>query len=261
MLIRKMAAPLGAIVEDIDVRDITLEALATLRAEFLAHHVLVFPGQTLSPEDQIAFAEHWGCLMPFPYGALPDYPNIIPLKNRGKTKDVNQHWHSDMTYSPTPPKLTMLYALDAPEFGGETAFSNQVLAYQALGPGLTRLVDSLQALHSAKDLARLYGQNPDEAFEARHPVARIHEETGDKALYVCAAFTQHFEDWSRAESRALLGYLYEHSVRPEFQARHQWRQGDLVMWDNRCVLHRATGGYDGHDRLLHRTTIGYRAIA
>jgi len=128
MQIRKMAAPLGAIVEDIDVRDITLEALATLRAEFLAHHVLVFPGQTLSPEDQIAFAEHWGCLMPFPYGALPDYPNIIPLKNRGKTKDVNQHWHSDMTYSPTPPKLTMLYALDAPEFGGETAFSNQVLA-------------------------------------------------------------------------------------------------------------------------------------
>ena len=104
---------------------------------------------------------------------------------------------------------------------------------------------------SAKDLARLYGQNPDEASEARHPVARIHEETGDKALYVCAAFTQHFEDWSRAESRALLGYLYEHSVRPEFQARHQWRQGDLVMWDNRCTQH-ARRNFPGNERRLLR---------
>ncbi len=163
MQITKMAAPLGAIVDDIDVRRINPAQLESVRAAFLTHHVLVFPGQTLSPEDQMTFAEHWGSLMPFPYGALPDYPNIIPLKNRGKGKDVNQHWHSDMTYSPTPPKLTMLYALEAPEFGGETAFSNQVLAYDALGPGLTRLVDSLQAVHSAKDLARLYGQNPDEA--------------------------------------------------------------------------------------------------
>jgi taurine dioxygenase len=116
-------------------------------------------------------------------------------------------------------------------------------------------VDSLQALHSAKDLARLYGQNPDEASEARHRVARTHEETGDKALYVCAAFTQHFEDWSRSESKALLGYLFEHSVRPEFQARHRWRQGDLVMWDNRCLLHYAVHDHGDDPRLLHRLQV------
>ena len=87
MQVRKMAAPLGAIIEDLDVRNITPAQLETIRAEFLTHHVLVFPGQSLTPEDQMRFAEHWGNLMPFPYGALPDYPNIIPLKNRGKAKD------------------------------------------------------------------------------------------------------------------------------------------------------------------------------
>ena len=239
MHITRMAAPLGAIVDNLDVQQISAEQLDQVKRLFLEHKVLVFPGQHLTPEAQMAFAEHWGELVPFPYGALPNYPNIIPLKNRGKSKDVNQHWHSDMTYSPTPPKLTMLYALEAPELGGETAFSNQVLAYQALSPGLQGLVDTLLAHHSARDLARLYGQDPDQALEAVHPVARTHDETGEKALYVCAAFTKRFETWGRADSKALLEYLFEHAVRPEFQARHRWRPGDLVMWDNRCVLHRA----------------------
>ena len=100
------------------------------------------------------------------------------------------------------------------------------------------LVDSLTAKHSAKDLARLYGQDPDQASEAEHPVVRTHDETGARALYVCQAFTREFKNWSRQESKVLLDYLYEHCVRPEYQARHQWQTGDLVMWDNRSTLHR-----------------------
>ena len=133
----------------------------------------------------------------------------------------------------------MLYALETPALGGETAFANQILAYDELSVGMKRLLDDLTAEHSAEDLARLYGADVKEAMRAEHPVVRVHEDSGARALYICRAFTRRFKDWTRAESKALLDYLYEHSVRPEFQARHQWRPNDLVMWDNRCVLHRA----------------------
>ena len=255
MRVRQMAAPLGAIVEELDVRTVDASVANELKRLFCQHHVLVFPQQQLTPDDQILFAEHWGELIPFPYGSLPGYPDIIELRNRGKARDVNQHWHSDMTYDPTPPKLTMLYALEAPAIGGETAFANQILAYQELSAGMKKLVDSLVAKHSAKDLARLYGQDPDQASEAEHPVVRTHDESGEKALYVCRAFTRQFQDWSREESKALLDYLYEHCVRPEYQARHQWQAGDLVMWDNRCLLHYAVHDHGDDPRVIHRLQV------
>ena len=255
MRVRQMAAPLGAIVEELDVRTVDASVANELKRLFCQHHVLVFPQQQLTPDDQILFAEHWGELIPFPYGSLPGYPDIIELRNRGKARNVNQHWHSDMTYDPTPPKLTMLYALEAPAIGGETAFANQILAYQELSAGMKKLVNSLVAKHSAKDLARLYGQDPDQASEAEHPVVRTHDESGEKALYVCRAFTRQFQDWSREESKALLDYLYEHCVRPEYQARHQWQAGDLVMWDNRCLLHYAVHDHGDDPRVIHRLQV------
>ena len=255
MQIQRMAAPLGAIVNDLDVRHVDAVQAKQLSDLFCQHHVLVFPKQSLSPAEHTRFAEHWGELVPFPYGALPGHPNIIELRNRGKAKDVNQHWHSDMTYAPRPPKLTMLYAIETPSIGGETAFANQVLAYQDLSPGLRELVDSLSALHSAKGLARLYGQDAEKASEAEHPVVRVHDESGQRALYVCQAFTRQFVGWSRRDSKALLEYLFAHSVRPEYQARHQWRPGDLVMWDNRCLLHYAVHDHADEPRLIHRLQV------
>ena len=255
MQIRRMAAPLGGIVEGCDVRDVNDEQLAQLKSWFGEHHVLVFPEQTLTPDEQTNFAARWGDLIAHPYAAMPDYPNIIELRNFGKKKDVNQHWHSDMTFHPTPPKLTMLYALEAPEFGGDTAFSNQVLACEELSPGLRKLVDNLSAHHSAKGLAKLYKADEAVALEALHPVIRTHDETGSEALYVCRAFTTHFEEWTRAESKPLLEYLFEHSIRPEYQARHKWRAGDLVMWDNRSVLHYAVHDHGDEPRVIHRCQV------
>ena len=132
MQVVPMSAPLGAIVQDLDVRSVDAKLWPTLNDLFNKHHVLVFPNQDLTPADHMAFAQHWGELVPFPYGGIEGYPNIIELRNNGKKRDVNQHWHSDMTYDPTPPKLTMLYALEAPALGGETAFSNQILAVRQL---------------------------------------------------------------------------------------------------------------------------------
>lgn len=255
MQISRMSAPLGAVVEEVDVTAVDDEQWQKLNQLLCQHHVLVFPDQRLTPQQQVDFASRWGELVPFPYGGLQDYPNIIELRNRGKSKDVNQHWHSDMTYNPCPPKLTMLYALQAPAIGGETAFANQQLAYNELGKGMRSFLDGLSAQHSARGLARLYGQNEDEAPEAIHPVVRTHDESGDKALYVCRAFTTHFCDWSRAESKPVLDYLFEHAVRPEYQARHQWRAGDLVIWDNRSVLHYAVHDHGDDPRIIHRCQV------
>lgn len=253
--VEKLSAPLGAVVRGADLREVGPDSIAELNALFCEHHVLVFPQQDLTPAQQVAFASLWGELMPFPYMSLPDFPDLIELRNKGKASDVNQHWHSDMTYDPAPPKLTMLYALQTPEIGGETAFANQQLAYEALSPGLRRVVDDLQAHHSAEGLARLYGEDAAAASRALHPVVRRHDETGARSLYVCRAFTRRFEDWSREESKALLEYLYEHSVRPEFQGRHQWQSGDLVMWDNRCLLHYAVHNHGDDARVMHRCQV------
>ena len=250
-----MAAPLGAVVSDIDVRQVGPEQWQVLNQLFCQHHVLVFPQQDLSPDDQTRFAGLWGSLIPFPYGGLPDHPNLIELKNKGKAQDVNQHWHSDMTYNEHPPKLTMLYAHEAPALGGETAFANQILAYRELSAGMRRLVDQLQAIHSAEGLAQLYGADKESAPRAVHPVVRTHDETGERALYVCRAFTTRFVDWRRQDSQVVLDYLFEHSVRPEYQARHQWRPGDLVMWDNRCLLHYAVHDHADEPRLIHRCQV------
>jgi taurine dioxygenase len=256
MQLERFAAPLGARVSGLDVRRVSAQQWQQLNGWFCEHKVLVFPAQTLTPEDQMVFAQRWGSLVRHPYAGLADYPDIIELRNVGRRRDINQHWHSDMTYELAPPKLTMLYAHSAPELGGDTAFANQALAYQSLSSGLQEMLGSLRAKHSAAGLATQYQKDTEQAPSAVHPVVRTHDETGEPALYVCRAFTEKFDGWSRNDSRALLGHLFEQSVRPEFQARHQWQTGDLVMWDNRSLLHFAVHDHaDEQPRLIHRLQI------
>lgn len=255
MQVRRIAAPLGAVVEGLDVRSVSDTSWRELNDLFCTHHLLVFPDQALQPEDQMAFARRWGDLVRHPYAGIAEHPDVIELKNYGKNADINQHWHSDMTYEVAPPKLTMLYALEAPNLGGDTAFANQILAYQALSSGMRELLDGLTALHTAERLANAYREDPTAAPRAEHPVVRAHDETGERALYVCAAFTQCFVNWTREESRSVLEYLYRHCTRPEFQARHSWRPRDLVMWDNRCLQHFAVHDHDDEARLIHRVQV------
>ncbi|MEL7206654.1 MAG: TauD/TfdA family dioxygenase [Actinomycetota bacterium] len=253
--INRFAAPLGATVTGVDVRSLDDGEFATIEAAFARHHVLAFPDQDLDPVAQKAFAARWGPLQQHPYNGTTEHPEVMRLENRGKAKDPNEHWHSDMSYEPVPPKLTMLYALEAPELGGDTAFANQHLALAELSPALQEHLRGLRAVHSAEGLARLYGQDPAEAPRAVHPVVRPHEENGGEALYVCRAFTQRFDGWRRSESQGLLSFLFEHSARPDFQARHHWRAGDLVMWDNRSVLHYAVHDHADDARTIHRVQV------
>ena len=256
MQLEQIAAPLGARVTGLDVRSATQDQWQQVNQWFCQHKVLVFPEQQLTPDEQMAFAQRWGQLVRHPYAGMKDYPDIIELRNVGQRRDINQHWHSDMTYELAPPKLTMLYALSAPKLGGDTAFANQALAYRALSSGLQQVLANLRAEHSAAGLATQYREDAKQAPSAVHPVVRHHDETAEAALYVCRAFTQKFEGWSRSDSRGLLEHLFEHSVRPEFQARHRWRAGDLVMWDNRSLLHFAVHDHaDDEPRLIHRLQV------
>ena len=255
MQVRRWAAPLGAIIEDVDVRKVDDAAWQKLDELFCQYHVLVFPGQTLTPEEQMAFGRRWGLLVQHPYSAMREHPEIIELRNPGKRGDVNQHWHSDMTYNTAPPKLTMLYGREAPALGGDTAFANQHLAYEELSEGLRATLDGLRAEHTAEGLAALYGADPGEAPRAEHPVVRTHDQSGRRALYVCRAFTRRFAGWNRVESHGLLETLYAQSVRPEYQARHAWKPGDLVMWDNRSVLHYAVHDHGDEPRTIHRLQV------
>ena len=160
-----------------------------------------------------------------------------------------------MSYNPKPPKLTMLFAHEAPEFGGDTAFSNQVLAYEEMSAGLKATIDDLKALHTAEGLAGIYGEDPANAPRAEHPVVRTHDVTARKALYVCRAFTKRFVGWPTRESESLLEYLYDQSTRIEFQFRHRWKKNDLVMWDNRSVLHFAVHDHADQPRVIHRLQV------
>ena len=255
MDVTRFAAPLGAVVSGVDVRELDEPGFATVVAALAEHHVLAFPDQSLSPAEQQDFAARWGPLQAHPYNGTPEHPNVMRLENQGKDKNPNEHWHSDMSYEPVPPKLTMLHALEAPALGGETAFANQHLAFDALSPTLQDQLRGMRAVHSAEGLARLYRQDPGGAPRATHPVVRRHDERGDEALYVCRAFTQRFEGWRRSESRGLLEFLFEHSARPDFQARHRWRAGDLVLWDNRSVLHYAVHDHGDQPRTMHRVQV------
>ena len=254
--IRPVAPSVGAEVRGIDVRRLDDATFAEIQRAFVAHRLLVIKDQSLTPEELMTFGERWGELHVHPITPhLDGFPPVQAIKNTGKKTTLNEHWHTDMSFEPVPPKMTMLHALEIPGLGGDTAFSDQHAAYESLSDGLKAMLDGVKAVHRSENLARIMGKDPREAPSATHPVFRTHPDTGRKALYVCRAFTQHFEGMSRSESAGLLEFLFDRSVRPDFTHRHRWEQGDLVFWDNRSLLHYAIHDHGDQPRLLHRVTV------
>ena len=246
---------MGAVVTGLDVTFVDDATWTLLDAAFVEHHVLVFRDQQLSEADHLAFASRWGPLLRHPYVGMAEHPDLILLENLGKARDHNQHWHSDMTYEATPPKLTMLYARAVPKVGGDTAFANQELAYRGLSDGLQATLDRLQAVHTAEEVAKAHGRDATDAPRATHPVVRTHDQSGRRSLYVTEMFTKQFVGWTPEESAPLLRYLFGHAVRPEYQMRHAWQERDLVMWDNRCLLHFAIHDHGDDPRVMHRCQV------
>ena len=232
--------------------------------------MLFFRDQHITPAQQTVFAERFGELEAYPFIApLPEHPFVIPIVKEQDTKmNFGGGWHSDMSYAEKPVKATLLYALDVPERGGDTLFADMTAAYEALSPGLQRLLDGLRGVFTASKVhgaAGIYAdadhpmeRTKNEAKqEARyvHPVVRTHPETGRKALYLDLPHVECFEDMRVHESQPLMEFLYQHGTQPKFTTRFRWRVGSLVIWDNRCVQHYALNDYAGERREMNRITV------
>jgi taurine dioxygenase len=265
----------GATVTGVDLsRVISADLVAEIRAAWLTHHVLSFPGQQLSDDDLERFT--------LAFGGFGDDPFIAPIAGRKHVIAVKrkadetsplfaENWHSDWSFQAKPPAGTCLYGITIPPVGGDTLFANQHAALDAMPDALRLRLEGRIAIHSAKrayapDGAYGEGDTAKRSMDIRpsvtaeatqsHPIIRAHPETGRLGLFSCLGYIIGIAGMDDTEALPLLIELYHWQGWEAFQYRHQWEAGMLVMWDNRSVLHAATGGYDGYDRLLHRTTIG-----
>jgi taurine dioxygenase len=265
--VRRIAGALGAEISGVDLAGpLSSDTVAAIRDAWLEHLVVFFREQPLSLEAFLAFARQIGTPVEYPFvKGLDEHPEIIAVaKYPSETTNFGGIWHSDTAYLEQPPMATMLLAREIPERGGDTMWANMYAAYDALSPGMKHLLDGLKAVSSSaladvsktrEDRIRDQDGGEDEVFVAEHPVVRTHPETGRKALYVSAAHTERFVDMTIAESRPLLEYLFQHSVKPEFTCRFQWQVGSLALWDNRCAMHNPINDYHGFTRILHRITL------
>ena len=238
--------------------------------------MLVFREQRLIPERQLAFCERFGTVEvnAFDQYALPGHPGVLVVSNiveDGRNvgyADAGSHWHTDMSYTATPPRCTALHAIEVPSDGGrnlgDTLFANARAAWEALDEADRRRIEGLRAVHrfSAKErgVKRPVKLTPEQIArhpDVVHPVARTHPVSGAKALYVREGECVGIGGMPDEEALPLIKRLSDHIVRPEFQYRHRWRVGDLIIWDNCMVQHIALRDYEWPQRrLMHRVTVG-----
>jgi taurine dioxygenase len=265
----------GASVAGVDLtRPLAVESVREIRAAWLEHHVLVFPDQAMDDDDLERFTLCFGPFGDDPFIApIPGREHIIAVqRNAGETSTLfAESFHSDWSFQEKPPAGTCLLGITIPPRGGDTLFSNQHRALDAMPKSLRSRLEGKMAIHSARlayapegilgdadKAGRSMDIRPSDDAKATqlHPIIREHPETGRLGLFSTFGYIIGIDGMEAEEANPLLGELYQWQSREEFQYRHEWAPNMLVMWDNRSVLHCATGGFEGHDRLLHRTTIG-----
>jgi len=267
--------PCGAVVTDIDLSGELSEAeSAQLRAGLDEHHVLVFPDQALTDDQLERFSTS--------FGELGVDPWFVPIEGSEYVAEIRRDadetsrlfgegWHSDWSFLDTPPVATCLYGIDIPPVGGDTLFANQHLAYERLPEDLKGRVDGLRAKHSDRHIYGKGGMHDPEdegeqgrsmnirvnrdPYDGEHPLVRTHEGNGRPAFFSTVGYVQGIVDMDADEAKELLREVYRHQTADEVVYTHKWEPNMVVVWDNRSVLHKATGGYEGHSRLLRRTTV------
>ena len=265
--VTRVCGAMGAEIGEVDLSNPLDEAtVAEIRRAFLDHGAIVFRGQDVPPEQQIAFTEIFGSVVPHPLyrtNAIEGYPEILVLEHKAGQfiNGKNDIWHSDITFGEAPPLGSVLQCRACWEGFADTMFANQYAAYEALSEPMRRFLEGLEAEHSSERLQRMnnaqsYNKRIEEIPEpVVHPVVRTHPETGRKSLYVNEAFVTRILGLTDEESENLLDFLYAHAVKPAFVYRHRWRPGDVVMFDNRCLMHYVVPDHPKDMyRLMHRTT-------
>ncbi len=263
---------IGVEVSDFSLADLTRENISFLRSKWVEYGLIVFPKLPLSHDEFKDFALSFGDFGDDPFiSSLPDYPNIAEIKRSANEKATpfGGTWHSDWSFMKKPPSATLLHSKIIPPVGGNTLFANTERAFAALPDKMKDKLRNLKVIHSAKIPYAddgFYALEKEErsmkilpSKEAKatfsHPMIKIHPETKKECLFINPVYTINIEGFSEDESQQLLWELYEHMIQDKFVYEHVWNEDMLIMWDNRTVMHQASGGYDGYDRLLHRITL------
>ena len=265
----------GAIVSGLNLaRPLGDDVIRAIREAWIEHHVLAFPDQQLTDPDLVRFTRYFGGLGDDPYfeSINPENP-VVALTRRADEKApvFAETWHSDWSFKENPPIGTCLYSLTIPPVGGDTSFIDQEKALAEMPADLRARIDGRMALHSAalayapegtygereagsdRSMKILYSETARDVHA--HPFVLRHPESGRETLFGCFGYIIGVEGMDEEEAAELIRDVYVWQTRPEFRYHHHWQENMLVLWDNRSVLHKANGGYDGYDRELHRTTI------
>ncbi len=252
--------------------DLDPALIQSIRAAWLEHRVVVFPCQRMDDDALERFTAVMGDFGDDPFfDPIPGRKNVASIvREADETSSLfAENWHSDWSFLAKPPSGTCLLAIEIPPVGGDTVFTNQIAAFAALPEARKDELRKLTAVHSArrgyapdgaygeKDEGRSMSIRPSEAALATqtHPLIKRHPETGEEALFCSISYTIGIEGMDEAEAMGLIMELHQWCEQGQFQYRHKWEPDMLLLWDNRSVNHKATGGYEGHRRELHRTTI------
>ncbi len=268
---------LGADVAGFDINSASDTDIAFIHQAWLDHLVLRIRGQEFGDDTHLAFARRFGELdlcppAKFAKPYLPQYPEmscITNIKNEdgkplGSLGNYECLWHTDMSYIDEPPLGSVLHAIEIPASGGETGFANMYMAYETLPDDLRGRVDTLKIKHdptfTSDGNLRLGFTDPNESDVRKlpgplHPIARTHPESGRKALYLGRRKNSYIDGLPLEESEELLDFLWNHAAQEQFTWTQEWQVGDLIMWDNRCCMHRRSSFSDDDRRLMHRTVV------
>ena len=265
--IKPLSGCIGAEIHGIDLtKPITHDLYIQLRQCLVEYEVIFFRDQAITPAQQHALASMFGPLQSHPaYQTVEGFPEISILESTADKPTKIECWHSDMTFRQHPPLATVLRAQVVPDKGGDTLWASMTAAYRGLSKSMQDFLSTLTAVHDfsygfKESLAEPGGQqrlaqalvdNP----PVRHPVIRIHPESGKSVIFVNELFTRHIEGLIRSESDALLAFIFEHIRTPEYSCRFSWQPDSIAIWDNRSTQHKPINDYFPAHRRLERITI------
>jgi len=257
--VRRMTRCIGAEIFGIDLAaELGAQTVEELQRAITEHQVIFFRDQKLSHADHVRFGRLFGELaIHSGVAGLPDYPEIVAIHADSNSKFVaGESWHSDLSCNAKPPMGSILYLHIVPEGGGDTVFASMYAAYEALSPRMKDFLEGLTATHDGEHVYRPLVNDPNKRFPcSQHPVVRIHPVSGRKCLFVNSSYTTKIDQLPKAESDAVLKFLYEHCTNPNFQVRFRWRPASIAFWDNRCTQHQAIWDYFPEVRSGFRVTV------
>jgi taurine dioxygenase len=263
LTVQRLTPKLGAEIRGVNLDLIDEDGLRQVHDALIEHQVIFFRDQDISVDAQMRLGRWFGELVAHPNDpGLEGHPEVMIIHADESSKRVaGESWHSDVSCDAEPPLGSILRIHTLPDTGGDTLFASMYAAYEALSPPMQHFLEGLTATHDGAPYyrsvnARIGRDDGGRTYpHAEHPVVRTHPESGRKALFVNKMFTTQINGLSRAESDALLRFLFEHAARPEFQLRFRWEKNSIAFWDNRCVQHQAIWDYWPQTRSGYRVTI------